>query len=572
VIQPKIDYNVLTYTSGDNTLVAKVLLDCSQSQGSGIDFNNAKWSVPGAGVYGEAPTQFGPVAVYTLSNFSAADVIEVALTLSRKGGQDPVTFTQFVTLNKEAVQKNRLVVDPKKTRTSDGTLVTLDVLKSTGPNINWENTEWLITTPLGGSVAKRGPTVQVTVPAAAENTIVSYTVTLYRYGGAAPETKTETIDVDSLGIEPVISTTKLSGTCYKLSVLDSKGVNIDWERTMWYIFDGNAQVVQVRGSNISHNFLLKEGAMGYPILVEMYLKGSSYPFVWYASLQIEGDLFFPIISSVADANDPNLITFSAITSIGSNLDLGRAKWSLGDGSQDQYGPVISHKYPLGNEGKKYKVTLALTRNAGTASEETKTNSQDIEIGSDVIKPVVKAAVYDGMLVLSADKSEGRGLLLDRAIWCFPGKGDTGQYQENIKGGTISRRTIQDGTNSYVKGAVSVETGIDTTQTVIKELQPFFFKAIVGGSIGGGTSHDDVTNYEISDYSEYLDAQESFTTSSSQTGPVCRRYVGSETNIIVSLFVYRMTADGNMEGEEITVKVDLEKARTSTDSDGVVYGQ
>lgn len=78
------------------------------------------------------------------------------------------------------------------------------------------------------------------------------------------------------------------------------------------------------------------------------------------------------------------------------------------------------------------------------------------------------------------------------------------------------------------------------------------------------------------YDDYITTQESFSTANTHTGAVCRRYITPENfsdgYIIVTLFVYRMLADGTMEGESITVKVDLQKAAVTADKNGVTYGK
>ena len=102
----------------------------------------------------------------------------------------------------------------------------------------------------------------------------------------------------------------------------------------------------------------------------------------------------------------------------------------------------------------------------------------------------------------------------------------------------------------------------------------FEHSFFGFSVGAGTSWQRDWNHitDIVDYSNYTNKNESFSTSNMHTGPVCRRYVGNSKSIIVSLFVYRANGDGGIEGEEITVKIDLNKARASADDGGVVYGR
>jgi hypothetical protein len=76
---------------------------------------------------------------------------------------------------------------------------------------------------------------------------------------------------------------------------------------------------------------------------------------------------------------------------------------------------------------------------------------------------------------------------------------------------------------------------------------------------------DTTSYE-----GFKDNTESFSTSNTHTGAICRRYVGEydiETggeemmrSILVTLFVYRVNSYGGVDGESITVRVSLNEAK------------
>jgi len=81
---------------------------------------------------------------------------------------------------------------------------------------------------------------------------------------------------------PFIQYKKINATTsnvYELSVLKTEGSNIDWDKTMWYIYDGNESVIQKQGSKIMHAFALKSEQFGYPVMVEMFKKGNTSPYV-----------------------------------------------------------------------------------------------------------------------------------------------------------------------------------------------------------------------------------------------------------------------------------------------------
>ena len=51
---------------------------------------------------------------------------------------------------------------------------------------------------------------------------------------------------------------------FELSVTETQGLNIDWERTKWFIFDGNEDVVEARGATIMHAFAHAADQTGLP--------------------------------------------------------------------------------------------------------------------------------------------------------------------------------------------------------------------------------------------------------------------------------------------------------------------
>ena len=109
---------------------------------------------------------------------------------------------------------------------------------------------------------------------------------------------------------------------------------------------------------------------------------------------------------------------------------------------------------------------------------------------------------------------------------------------------------------YLEGK-NIHAGIEAGWDASKYLGGGFFKVSAGGGL---TWISDTT-----DYSEYTESNETFSSQNMHTGAICRRYVGKNMDDViptkqrVTLFVYRMTADGGTEGTSITVNVDLAKA-------------
>ena len=124
-----------------------------------------------------------------------------------------------------ATEFNVNITDEKS---STGTVLVFDVLSSKGPNIDWERTEWM----LDGQYSRRGPAARLDIPEAGINTIVPWTCTLYQ-SGDTPLIKNGQVTVGANFIEPLISVTSLSPDqphVLKLDVLQTTGINIDWER------------------------------------------------------------------------------------------------------------------------------------------------------------------------------------------------------------------------------------------------------------------------------------------------------------------------------------------------------
>jgi hypothetical protein len=249
----------------------------------------------------------------------------------RRGGTEVSTVKELVPIETGAVTRSKLVVSKNILPSATGKTMVLDALSSTGANIEWERTSWLI----DNQYSRTGPVARLDIPASGEKTAFNYVCTLY-LSGQDPLVETGSIPLEAVNLEPVISVKRLSQVqknVYEFDVLKTRGVNIDWERTDWYFYDGAETITQRRGSIISHAFTLREEQMGYPVMVLMYLKGDSRPFVGYTSIDVAGDALLPIISWQKDSADPNTITFSAENSKGSNIDWTQCRWTFGDSSE-----------------------------------------------------------------------------------------------------------------------------------------------------------------------------------------------------------------------------------------------
>jgi hypothetical protein len=564
-LEPEIDYEILTLKEGENVAGAKIVFDCTKSKGSNIDFAATKWVVPFAADYKEESTQFGPTAVYNLSGIEKGIVIEVQLTMQRRGGMDPPkTITRLIKVMSGEIPREEIVIGKNIETSSTGKVLILDALKSTGPNIDWEKTAWLV----DNQYSRTGPVVRIDIPASAESKTINFTCTIYRYG-SSPQTITDYVIMGKAEIAPIISYARISETqknVYELSVLSTKGINIDWEKTTWYFYDGVEKVIKEYGARVAHAFTLRSDLMGYPVMVEMFLKESGVPFVGYTSINVEGDELIPIIAYKAAGTDPNAITFSAEISKGSNIDLSQAKWTFGDSSESQYGPVVTHRYPVSGQNMSYRVSLTIMRKSiDTGLVETKTACKDINLAQDRVKPVMKAQLYsNGYLVLSAEDSLGQGLMLDRSIWLFEGAGDSTSYNINEKVGTVKSTTASIGGSVY--GSVAVKG----------EVNLWFVKTEVTATVGA--SLDSHLSVNKTSYEGFKENTASFSSSNTHTGAVCRKYVKvydtktgtwkDLSNIYVTLFIYRVTGAGAIEGESITVNIGLNDAKLKTQ--GVRY--
>lgn len=564
---PVIDYEVLTLEENGVVTGAKVLFNAMNSKGSNIDFAQARWNVPVAGQYGEQPTQIGPTAIFNLIGATDKPTIDVNLTLSRRGISAPVTITETINITSDKIVEPELIVNKTMKEGTTGQIIVLDVLSSKGTNINWSETSWV----LDNGYPQTGPVARYEIPNTGEKTIINWVATLKLFTGQTI-TKHGQYIVDKTGIEPFIEYKEIADKTYSLSVSNTEGVNIDWQRTIWSIYDGNSEVVRLQGANVMHSFKPKEEAMGYPVIVEMYLKNSSVPFYAYESIDIEGDIMTPVISwdYATDREDKNVVLFSAQKSTGSNILWSQTKWTFGDSSEAQYGATAVHKYPLDKTDRDYKVSMTLTRRFRDGTEEVKTTTKTINIENDVITPKLRAN-YDketGMLILSASESEGRGLMLDRSMWIFEGEGDTYSITEGIsKNKSIS-------TSSSTNKSLTISGHANVGYSVSAAIAPGAEVSFSTGIQFGASNTEGDSNSTGESISDSISNSGTYSSSNSHTGAVVRRYIdptsiekGKDHLTTVTLFIYRIGPDGSLTGESTMFNISLNKA---SESEGVLY--
>jgi len=572
-IEPVIDYEVIDLKNAQGVVQgAKIVFSAGNSKGNNIDFAQAKWTLPVAGSYGEQPTQMGPTAVYNLFNIGSTSQVEVSLTLMRRGSTEAKTINQVIFVKSNEYAKPELKVNSKSYDTNIGKTFEFDVLSSTGPNIDWERTEWQFSNSsalIGQNLNQRGPTARLDLPSNAEETVLRYSVTLYLTGSHQPIVKKQELRLKASTIKPVIALERVKGgdgKVFNLSVTDSSATNIDWERTTWLLYDGHETVTQKFGAQITHAFLKKNDAMGYPVVVTMFFKNNAVPFYGYTSVDIEGDALVPAISwDKADASTGSEIVFTAEQSLGAGIDWSQSKWTFGDGSPSQYGPSVSHRYEASSKNASYKVSLTLTRRLGSGELETATQFTTVTIGKDEVTPIIRARLLsDGNLVLSASESEGRGLLLERSIWVFPDVADNETITKNRQTG----KSMSQSWNLEARAWVGAQT--PSTSVVNAGIL-----AQVTGNIGG--SHSDTRNDAISS---------TYTNTNFHTGITARRWIGNfgvsdsvdhfnpsasngngKSTIRVQLSIFRVEKDNSVVGETITVDVNISAARSSA---GAVY--
>jgi hypothetical protein len=130
------------------------------------------------------------------------------------------------------------------------------------------------------------------------------------------------------------------------------------------------------------------------------------------------------------------------------------------------------------------------------------------------------------------------------MWSFPGQGDSSSS-------STSRET----------GKQVVTTSSSSSSTNDQS----------GKTSTGSSSSTSTTNYDDA-ANTAKNLSDSYSTSNSQTGLMCRRYVSDMTKPArVTLLVYRMTKDGGTEGISITVEVKPTEAKvTATNPEGKDY--
>jgi hypothetical protein len=528
--------------------------------------------------------QTGPTAIYNLLDIEEGIVIEVALTMFRRNG-DAVTVSEFINIREGEFPKKQLVVNETIQETESGKVIILDVLESTGPNIQWEKTEWLV----DNQYKKNGSSVRIDVPASDSDRDIPYTCTFFR-AGTEPEIYHGTVKVTESKIVPVISPSQLSSknnNYYALDVLQSDGINIDWEKTEWYIYDGHENVQVKRGSKVTHAFAISQEQMGYQIMVVMYHQGGSKPYIGFKNIDIDGNELVPVLTWDVAEDDPNAYIFSAYDSTGANIDWTQTKWTFLDTTEAAYGPTVTHKFPVNSDGKTYSVALTIFRRLSNGTIESQTTTKEIKIGGDEIIPIVKAKAYGEYLVLSAEDSIGRGLLLDRSVWLFAGEGDSYSYSEHVQGGIISRSNFSLAGNQYIKNNINLYThtqfgtqisfgafalGSGSAFEIGDENGSFFRAGLrTDTDMGFSLEANESIAFDVQDYSGYTDENYSFSGSNMHTGTVCRKHVpAGQESVIVTLFVYRIESDGKMIGQSITVKIEMEDAKAQAGSGGVIY--
>lgn len=556
-IEPVIEHEILTLRNEDNKVIgAKLLLNCTNSKGSNIDFSRAEWkSVTLDGNINEEK-QYGATASYTFMTAERKILRNINLTLYRKDDNKPLVVTKLISVDADSdIETGKLKINKACKDFSNGKVITLDVLSSTGPNINWKETTWSIE---GQPYDKKGPMVKIEVPFDQEDRNIDFVCTLHRFGGEI-QTIRDYYEVDNVAFSPFLDFDIIDGNknLFKLSVLETRGMNIDWERTRWFIYNGNTQVIEKRGPEVIHGFNYSDSIMGYPVSVEMYLKGASKPIIGYGNVPVQRDELRPIIKETRNSDNSNIITFDASSSVGHNIDWPRAKWTFGDSSEYQYGSTVVHTYPNDSDNSEYRVTLTLSRNSSNGSVETKTLHRNIDIGSNEIVPKIKAVKRGNTIFLSAEESEGHGLMIERSLWNFDGKGDSGSRVENIEEGRATRSSTNLGAG--ISTGVSIEQNVGFG--VGQEGEGVGYWNVRQGSFISmeASMKGNIYSDGIIDRSyDYFRGQESFSSQNSHVGATCRRSIidtsDSEKTIFVSLTVFRVESDGGIKAETITVAI------------------
>lgn len=397
-IVPKIDYEILTLEQDGNVVGAKLVLSAAKSAGTNIDFSQTRWTVPVASSYGEQATQIGPTAVYNLMNIEESANVEVNLTMMRRGGNEVITINDVITLKAGELPRTEINVNvTTQISTSTGEMFVLDILNSTGPNIDWEKTKWQF-----GDVTKVGPVVRIDRPSSTEKGIFRYICSAYTKDSTKPIIKRGQFESVAKSIEPTVTendgdneNSPYPVNVKKLDVLSTIGKNIDWTRTEWLISDGGSQVIRKVGASIIHAFPFSSISEVYNIQVNMFLKGDAKPFTKYHSVDVEADYIYTKIKTESAAkndeemlisNDDNKRRFTLEHKHGQGIDLSQTTWTFSDNPAVQSGATVVHFFPVSSTMKQYEVTATVKRNLSNGEIETYTTTSIVTVNGDFIVP------------------------------------------------------------------------------------------------------------------------------------------------------------------------------------------
>ncbi len=432
-IIPEIDYEILRMEQDGNITGTKILLSCGKSKGSNIDYSQARWNLPIASKYGEQSSQVGPTAVYNLLNIEESSIIEASITLMKRGGSDPVTVTKMITLTADELPPVEISVNIEREHTSEGEMIVFDILSSTGPNINWDATTWQFDT-----ITKTGSVARVDRSISGDSGLIAYVCSVFIQGAETPIVKIGTVTVEAGEIKPVIGSKFVEEgsqtNMYELSVLETKGISIDWSKTEWFIPDGNNGQINKQGGKIYHVFPYSSEPKIYRLMVNMYYKGDGKPFTGYKTIMVSPDFLTPVITVenkgdvVEKTSDGEHITrnrniryFSAEDSLGENINWADCKWNFGDTGASAVGESVMYEFAHSTENKQYDVSLTISRNMSNGEVETSTRRVTIMIDGDYINPKITCELETGstrpnVYTLSVKSSIGTRIDWSRTRW------------------------------------------------------------------------------------------------------------------------------------------------------------
>jgi|GEM_PF-7025764 len=551
-IIPRIDYKVITTNENGEIVTAKLLLSAANSTGNDIDWNTVTWSVPLAEGYGSSSKQIGPTAVYNLYNVTKKMSLDVHLTMQRRSTSEIIEADEVVEIRNNEVPAIVPVIEIEKDenenlyQNSNGDVYIFNALNSKGANIDWSNVTWNI----DDQYVRQGPVARVDFADSGEdlqNIIV--TLTLRSTAGGEPVVKTMSYNLRSKEIKIVVNQ-KLTEALkdgdtvniVNLSVRDSIGRNIDWERTRWFIYQGPEDIVEKYGAEIVHSFPFAGDVEYYPVNVQMYYKGSTKPFVKNINIRVDADKLKAIIKEEFGENteDTYRRTFSATDSLGSNIDWQSCKWTFGDSSEYQYGPVVSHLYRADSKDASYLVTLTITRKAKNGETEISTDTYTVNIGKDEMNAKIKVVREGNYVVFSAEESTGRGLLLDRSMWLFEGA-DNENYGESESEGDSSTSQYTFNTNLGISTSIGTQFGYNGPGGA----NGVYFGTSINLGFQWGMGWTNTGSQTISSQWSQSSGESS---NNIYSGASCRKMIDGWTRKRVTLVIYRMLPDGTIEAQ------------------------